>query len=70
VANALRTARKRLGLRQPSGALAGDGIQRNDAGITKKPEMAVKLNEPNMKEESFEDVVKSAQAAAVLGHYE
>ena len=30
------------------------------------PEVAAKLKEPNTKEESFEDVVKSAQAAAVL----
>ncbi len=30
------------------------------------PDVASKLKEPNTKEESFEDVVKSAQAAAVL----
>jgi hypothetical protein len=30
------------------------------------PEVDAKLKEPNTKDESFEDVVKSAQAAAVL----
>jgi hypothetical protein len=30
------------------------------------PEVDAKLKEPNTKEESFEDVVKSAQGAAVL----
>jgi hypothetical protein len=30
------------------------------------PDVANKLKEPNTKEEKFEDVVKSAQAAAVL----
>ena len=30
------------------------------------PEVDAKLKDPNTKEESFEDVVKSAQAAAVL----
>ena len=30
------------------------------------PDVAAKLKEPNTKDESFEDVVKSAQAAAVL----
>ena len=30
------------------------------------PEVAAKLKEPNVKDVAFEDVVKSAQAAAVL----
>ncbi len=30
------------------------------------PDVAAKLKEPNTKDESFEEVVKSAQAAAVL----
>ncbi len=30
------------------------------------PDVAAKLKEPNVKDESFEDVVKSAQEAAVL----
>jgi hypothetical protein len=30
------------------------------------PEMDTKLKEPNAKDEAFEEVVKSAQAAAVL----
>jgi hypothetical protein len=30
------------------------------------PEVDAKLKEPNMKDESFEEVVKSAQEAAVL----
>ena len=30
------------------------------------PDVAAKLKEPNTKEESFEDVVKSAQEAAIL----
>jgi hypothetical protein len=30
------------------------------------PDVAAKLKEPNTKDESFEDVVKSAQAAVVL----
>jgi len=30
------------------------------------PEVDTKLNDPNTKDEAFEEVVKSAQAAAVL----